>query len=267
MTATEKILLVDPDESDRMLAALVLGEQLPEIEVVQVSSFLDFAEQLVQGGFAAVIAEHQLAWGDGVRLLQVVRRREPEALLFLFAHHLPAGIATLAIVHGVSAYLTKSSAGFLELPRAVRAAMQQARRHRHTEVVTRAVEHLSIGVLTLSREGGVRDANAAAARLLAVASEGQLIGRPLDTLVGGLATSPSWQTLLEGKRRLVEHVFPEAGAGAGTIRLGGWRARDPVDRGDAFYGVLHRVRVSREPPDGRAAVGPEGASGDAVVDE
>jgi PAS domain-containing protein len=226
-----------------MLAARVLGAQLPEVEIVQVSSFPDFAEQLVQGGFAAVIAERQLGWGDGVRLLQVVRKREPGALLFLFAHDLPAGIATLAITDGLSAYLTKSSAGFLELPGAVRAAMHQARRQRHAETVARTVEHLSIGVLTLSREGGMRDANAAAARLLAVASEGDLIGRPLETLVAGLASSPSWQALLEGKRRLVEHVFPEAGAGAGTIRLGVWRARDPVDRGDAFYGVLHRVRA------------------------
>jgi PAS domain-containing protein len=245
MKAREKVLLVDPDPSDRALAALVLGEQLPEVEVVQVEGFLAFAEQLEHGGYAAVVAEQQLAWGDGIRVLEVARRREPGALLFLFARELPAGIATLAIQHRVSAYLGKSSAGFLELPRAVRAAMQQARRQRHAETVARAVEQLSIGVLTLSQDGAVRDASSAAARLLGLASEEDLVGQPLATRVAGLGTLPDWRALLEGERRLVEHVFPAAGAeGGARLRLGVWRARDPVDPGDAFFAVLSRRPVA-----------------------
>jgi PAS domain-containing protein len=198
-----------------------------------------------------VIAEQRLGWGDGFRLFEHLRKRAPRALLFLFARKLPAGIATLAIVHGLSAYLTKSSAGFLELPRVVRAAMQQARAVRQEEAVARVVEQLSIGVLILTREGAVRVANGAAARLLGLESPAEMVGLPLDTWGPGLAISEGWLALLKGQRRLVEHVFPRPGTAGESIRLGVWQARGPVPPGDAYYGVVHRIRAARgraEPP-------------------
>lgn len=248
MTTPEKILLVDPDESDRILAGLVLKSQLPRAEVVQVGGFVDFLAQLDQGGFTAIVAEQRLGWTEGLRALQLVRRREPQVLLFLFTRHLPAQIATLAIEQDVSAYLAKSVSGFLELPRVIRAAVTRARRLRHLEVVTQAVDRLSIGILTLSREGVVRDASAAVPRLLgAVGEEEDLVGRSLESLVEGLAASPKWQALLQGERPIIEPFVYAAHAGRAPIRVAFWRARESVDRDEAFYGVVQKARENHPP--------------------
>lgn len=196
-----------------------------------------------------MVAEQRLGWADGLRTLRLVHKHHPDALLILFTRHLPPQMATLAIEHDLSAHLAKSVHGFLKLPRVIHAAMGRARRLHHQEVVSRAVAHLSIGILTLSPEGMVRQASSTAPRLLGVASEEDLIGQPLGSLVAGLDASAQWQALLQGERRILEPFVPAAPTtGRPPIRVGVWRALEGADTDEPFCAVVQKARENYSPP-------------------
>jgi DNA-binding NtrC family response regulator len=65
-----RVLLVDSDPNDRALAALVLRRELAELEIEEAGDAMVLADRLPRGGYAAVVTEYRLAWGDGLQVLE-----------------------------------------------------------------------------------------------------------------------------------------------------------------------------------------------------
>ena len=114
-----RVLLVDDRADDRALAASLLRAHLPGVEVVEAASAAAFAEALARGGFEAVVAEHRLAWSDGLALLEVVRRLHPERPVVLWTAETDPELTSRALRLGVAGFVPKTSGGFLRLPEVV----------------------------------------------------------------------------------------------------------------------------------------------------
>jgi len=212
-----RLLLVDDDADDRALASLVLQGRLGDLAVQETPDAISFAEHLASGGFTVAIVSERLVWGDGLRVVQSIRRRLPECLLFLL---LPPGrtiSAQQASDFGLAGWLPKDSHGFLALPELIRDARSGGNGTGIDAGFRQLAEALPVGVFSLSVGGTVTYANGAAAEFLGASSGLALVGRAAASLLPGVDLQRQWSSLLREGRRLEE--------GDARVRLadGQWR--------------------------------------------
>ena len=119
MTDAPRILLIDENARERELTALVLRENVPRAEIVEVSSGLDYALGLAQSELQFAIAAPHFTWGEGPEVLNRVRRRHPrcEAILLADEHYEPDTGDGVTLGYD---FYRKSSVGLAELARVVR---------------------------------------------------------------------------------------------------------------------------------------------------
>jgi len=84
MSNRPRILLVDSNTDDRALAALLLRRELPDVEIEEVGDGMVLADRLSLGGFAVVVTEYRLDWGDGLQVLETVRSLAPDCPVVFF---------------------------------------------------------------------------------------------------------------------------------------------------------------------------------------
>jgi PAS domain S-box-containing protein len=224
-----RLLLVDDDADDRTLAFLVLKGRLKGFAVQETPDAISFAEHLASGGFAVAVVSERLAWGDGLRVVQSIRRRLPECLLFLL---LPPGRTIpdqQASELGLAGWLPKDSRGLLALPELIRDA-RSGRTAAATDASLRQLaEALPIGLFSLSVTGRVTYANGAAAEMLGASSGLALVGRAAGSLSPGVDLERQWSGLLAEGRRL-EGVDARVRRGDGQrrrLRIHAWPVAGP----------------------------------------
>lgn len=202
MTKSPKVLLIDGCAADSALAELALRHRCAELTVVPVRDAVEYAEQLAAGDFQAVVSDRELGWGDGLEVLRQLRRRFPRLPMFLLAARLPEGVAAHAVDLGLTAYLEKSSAGFLDMAAAVCRNLEDKGRAGGQADAESVVNALPVGLLKLNARGGVEHQNSRACELLGSGTD----GIRLDQLVPGLADLDAWQRLLAGEAERGEHT-------------------------------------------------------------
>jgi len=187
MSERLRLLLVDSDPSDRALAALVLRRELPDVEIEEAGDAMVLADRLPRGGFAAVITEYRLAWGDGLQVLESVKSLAPDCPVVFFASEGSESVAADGIRRGVAAYVVKGSAGYLDLPGAVLRVIQRAGElHAAREASAsyrRFTDELALGTFTAGSDGLITQASGSLARLLGYEKPEGLIGRGLAGLL------------------------------------------------------------------------------------
>ena len=212
MTTHYRVLLIDSIEADAALAELALRHHCPDVQVVTVRGALDYAEQLAAGGFHAVVCEQALPWADGMAVLAQLRGRLPAIPLFLLGTRLPEQVASRAVELGLAAYLEKTSAGFLDMARAVCRSLRI--RGDGGGFADSGFDHLPVGLLGLAADGTIERSNRRAREVLGHLGT-PAPGTALTRLLPELAEVPDWQRLLAGGLDRFEHVTPAAGEAAG----------------------------------------------------
>lgn len=79
-----RILLIDENSSARASVASALREALPDAEILEAASGLDYAQHLASGGLTAALSASDLSWGRGERVLDTIKRRSPGCLTLVF---------------------------------------------------------------------------------------------------------------------------------------------------------------------------------------
>ena len=165
-----RVLLVDSDPNDRALAALVLRRELCRVRVEEAGDALVLADRLPRGGYAAVVTEYRLAWGDGLQVLESVKSLDPDCPVVLFASAGSEAVAAEGLRRGLAAYLVKGSAGYLELPATVRRVVARSAELRASREASasyhRLTEELALGTFTAGIDGRLSRASPAMARIL-----------------------------------------------------------------------------------------------------
>ncbi len=244
MSAERRILLVCNDPNDRELAGLVLRHTLGDVEVLEAADALAFAEQLSTGSVSVAIANDTLGWGQGGAVLAAVKRRNPSAITVLLGRDRTDDPS-------VDACVVAGTAGFLELPSAIR-RVEQARLPRRAPVADHAYERLTerlpVGLFGMTEAGAIIKANPALFRLLGFIHEADLIGRQLPDLCDDTEARLRLRVLLERGESVRDFQTRLRRAGGDIINacLSFWPGAGGEDERVRFQGVLWSISALHE---------------------
>ena len=240
--AHPKLLLVDDNPHDGELAALVLQDQLNTSEIILVSDAIEFADNLAHGGFDAAIIEAKLNWADGARIMQSLRRQHPDCPIIMFSSDSAQPAISAMGADGPDGYVVKGSAGFLNLPGAVRNAFEPpATATDSIDDASPLLERLPVGVFRLSKDGTMQCMNDACADIFRITRDSQT-GMLADLLSGDIAQTRISSAVRQGFRL---DDFDAQLAISETqqpiwLRLSFWLVSNP-DGDDYFEGMVSDI--------------------------
>ena len=252
MSAGDRILLVDGDPDDRGLAALVLRRELEGVEIEEVSDPMILAARLPRGGYAAVVTEYQLPWGDGLQVLESVRSVCPDCPVVLFAAAGSESVAAEGLRKGLAGYLAKGSAGYLALPSVVRQAIERAQDLRASRETSasyhRLTEELALGTFAASADGRLSWVNPAMARILGSDDPEAVLGRSLaDFLSDEVVQAQVLASMARGRAvRDLEASLHRPGGALAWARITAWPVVDAATGGIAYEGAVEDVSGRRQ---------------------
>jgi PAS domain S-box-containing protein len=189
MGETLRILHIDENADDAALCAMVLRQARPDLVIAHAAEPVAFAEHLAAGGFAALIADYRLHWSPLERVLGAVRRRVPECAVLLFTAAPPEEVAGFLVEQRVDAYLRKDGSGYLALPGALGKALERASSRERAAAMSlptaEVLQQLPVGVFSLSADGTLLCANAAARAILDLPAAADVRKVNLGEMIGG----------------------------------------------------------------------------------
>lgn len=159
MSEIIRVLVIDDNPVDRVLAARELRNALADVEVTEINDPETLATVLERGEFEIVITDYQLRWTDGLVVLQTSKARYPDRPVVMFTNTGSEEVAVAAMKAGLDDYVIKTASSFSRLPLAVRGALQR------TAAQRRALELEQEQVAALERERAARAEAEAAVRL------------------------------------------------------------------------------------------------------
>jgi PAS domain S-box-containing protein len=247
MISCPRVLLVDERADERALAAVVLRQQLPEVEPEEVGDAVVFAERLARGEFAAVVTEVDLSWGGGLEVLETVKSLYPDRPVVFFTGPGNESVAADAIRLGLDGLVIKGASGYLRLAAVVQDALDRVRRRqaaRAGEARFRTlIDGMPVGVFAASAEGTIREASPAAARVLGAARPETLVGENLASLLAEREPGDHLLALMaRGERvRNLEAPVRASGREPAWVRINAWPVTDPARPEVRFEGSLEDI--------------------------
>src|SRR6478672_2641964 len=127
MNHTLRVLLLDDNPDDRLLALRALQRELPEVKATEVTDQESLDKALGDGGFDLVITDYQLRWSDGLKVLREVKRLWPNVPVVMFTGTGSEEVAVEAMKAGLDDYVIKSPRHFAKLPAAAMNALKQSK--------------------------------------------------------------------------------------------------------------------------------------------
>ncbi|MBD2437584.1 response regulator [Nostoc sp. FACHB-110] len=169
-----RILLIDDNPHDRLLAIHALERELSNLQIQQIARPQELEQALSAGEFDLVITDYELRWSNGLNVLREIKSRFPEIPVVMFTNSGSQEIAVEAMKSGLDDYVIKSPSNYMRLPVAVRLVLRQAQTQRQiTGLETRfqtLLNQLKVGVYRITADGVVLETNAAFRQLLGLNS-------------------------------------------------------------------------------------------------
>ena len=195
-----RILIFDEDPHDRGLLSLALRNAEPALELLEASSALEIAHHVSRGPLDALIVdETDASFHEIARLAAELRRQTPLAVLWLFTASPDLPSARECIGLGVDGRTTKSSAGFLGLPRALLdriSGMRTLRERYQTEVEAVFADSFGLPACLVGEGGVLRLANPALEAVLDLPRYA-LLDLPLERLMAEADEKSAWRGRFE----------------------------------------------------------------------
>lgn len=165
-----KILIIDDNPDDRVLASRELKREFQDIEIQEVINEDEFTDVMEEGDFDVVITDYQIRWTTGLDVLDEVKDRYPNCPVIMFTGTGGEDIAVQAMKAGLDDYVVKSVKHFVRLPAAVRSVVEkkeeQRARKRAEYLYKRLFEGIPIGMYSVTPEGEMQAVNKALLDLL-----------------------------------------------------------------------------------------------------
>lgn len=165
-----RILLIDDNPHDRILAIRSLEREFPSLQVKEIAKLEELDQVLETDNFDLTITDYQLRWSDGLAVLRTIKARHPECPVIMFTNSGTQEIAVEAMKSGLDDYVIKSPKHYIRLAAAVRSAWEKAEIHRKATSLENRLQsllnQLNVGVFRLTKSGSLLEANPAFFRLL-----------------------------------------------------------------------------------------------------
>src|ERR1041384_1845648 len=84
MNHSLRVLLIDDNPDDRLLALRALQKEVPNIKATEITNQQALERALTDGGFDLVITDYQIRWSDGLQILREVKRLWPNVPVVMF---------------------------------------------------------------------------------------------------------------------------------------------------------------------------------------
>ncbi|MHB1560221.1 MAG: PAS domain S-box protein [Isosphaeraceae bacterium] len=165
-----RLLLVDDNAEDRLLAIRVLRRDIPKLDVNEIGDAEGFRRALERDGFEAAVTDYRLHWSDGIAVLEALRSRYPDLPVVMFTSSGSEEIAVDAMKAGLDDYVLKSPGHLSRLPAAVMAAVKRVQDRRRMADLESLVNRLNVGIYRIAADGRLIEANPAFLRLLGFSS-------------------------------------------------------------------------------------------------
>jgi signal transduction histidine kinase len=241
-----RLLILDDNPDDRLLARREIERHFPDCEITEVGERTGL-ERAHEAGFPfdVVITDFQMRWTTGLDVLKRVKAHDPQLPVIMFTATGTQEIAVDAMKHGLDDYVIKSPRHYARLAVAVRTCLDRSEiRSRAIRSETRLaalLENIELGVFRMSLEGELEEGNKAFWTMLGLAP-------------GEYSKAPAHPLIVEVRRRLPELkatldtaelqiLSGDVGAGgrAHTIKL----VRVRVNGHDAIDGIVNDVTSLR----------------------
>ncbi len=170
-----RILLIDDNPQDRLLAIRALEREFPTLQIKEIIKAEELALALEAGQFDLAITDYQLRWSDGLVMLRAIKARYPECPVIMFTNSGSEEIAVEAMKAGLNDYVIKSPKHYIRLALAVRSEWENAQTKRKVTGLENRLQsllnHLNVGVFRRKLDGSLIEANPAFFRLLGLSEE------------------------------------------------------------------------------------------------
>jgi signal transduction histidine kinase len=165
-----RVLVLDDNPHDRQLTLRELRKEFPDVEAIEPLDDGEFRQALKEAAFDIVVTDFNLKWSNGVDIVRATKQERPHCPVIMFTATGTQEVAVEAMKAGLDDYVIKSPKHYVRLAVAVRSCLDRAEiRLRALRSETRLhtlLERLNVGVLRLTVEGDVVDANRACKALL-----------------------------------------------------------------------------------------------------
>jgi PAS domain S-box-containing protein len=203
------LLLVDDSPTDRMVMQAKVQRAFPEVRVLSAGEQFELTEVMRRDNCDVVITDYWLGRGDGLSVLQRVRRRWPRCKVIFFTGNGGEEVVAEAFKYGLFYYLLKPD-GFESLVPVIRTALDAKRREDNYELIASVVASIPEGVYSVDGERIVTTWNSGAARMLGYTAS-EIVGRDSEILV-----PPNLRA--EELRLMIRALSGEVIAGRETVR-------------------------------------------------
>ncbi|MEH2204302.1 MAG: response regulator [Nostoc sp.] len=169
-----RILLIDDNLNDRLLAIHVLKQEFFDLQFYEIVQAKDLEQALETGQFDLVITDYQLRWSDGLTAIRAIKNRYPDCPVIMFTSSGTQEIAVEAMKSGLEDYIIKSPKHYVRLPAAVRRAIERTEAQRKAVRLESRFQtllnNLNVGIYRLTADGTLLEGNPAFLRLLGLNS-------------------------------------------------------------------------------------------------
>jgi signal transduction histidine kinase/DNA-binding response OmpR family regulator len=122
-----RILAVDDNPDDRVAAKRLLLRSFPTLVFTEVGDVTSWNLALRQRKYDVALIDYRLGWTDGMELLRELRGKWSHVPIIMFSGTAEEAAALEALREGVDEYLPKTQAGYEQLARTVRFAIERAK--------------------------------------------------------------------------------------------------------------------------------------------
>lgn len=152
-----RLLLIDDNSGDRLLAIRVLQREFQDLEVAQVATGEEFRQALAEGNFDLVITDYRLGWSDGLTVFRAIKACYPECPVIMFTDSGTEEVAVEAMKAGLDDYILKSGKHSSRLPIAVRTSLQLAQERFERKQTEAALQESQAQIESLNKLHRMKD--------------------------------------------------------------------------------------------------------------
>ncbi|MFZ1889197.1 MAG: response regulator [Candidatus Binataceae bacterium] len=175
------LLLVEDSVTDRMVMQRRIQHAFPGEQILIAGEAFEFNDALRRENIDVVITDYWLGWGDGLSVLQRVRKRWPRCKVIFLTGNGGEEVVAEAFKYGLFYYMLKPD-GFENLVAVIRTALETKRREDHYELIASVVSAIDEGIYGIDAGGKITAWNAGAERIYGYNTE-EIVGEDSDRLL------------------------------------------------------------------------------------
>ena len=157
LRSLQRILLVDDNPDDRLLAIREIRQEFPTVEIQEALNWEDVYQAFDANQFDLLITDYELNWATGLEILHQLKKRHPSCPTIMFTDSGTQEVAVEAMKAGLDDYVLKSPRHRVRLKQAIRSVWEGYQTRRRADDLEFRLQflldELGVGVFRTTLDG------------------------------------------------------------------------------------------------------------------